>query len=133
MNRDCDTFCWQDYHKSNAIGGLTVILVFLVFNLTYRSIHSIYTLDRNIHISPFYTYFKGIFQVILLVFSLILKKWFISIFNILYCFLILVYFFVSYKLLTYNYKRIQLMQIFAICGIFWSMVLTTVFELVTEG
>ena len=133
MNRDCNTFCWQGDHKSYVIAGLATIMAFIIFTLCYRSIHSFYIGERNIQISPIYTYIKGLFQVALPVLSLVLKNRFSTVFNLLYTFLISIYLFVSYRLISYNYKRIQLMQVFSICGIFWSMILTSIFDLTTEG
>ena len=39
----------------------------------------------------------------------------------------------SYKLRIYNFKRIKLMEISAISGVVWSVLLTTIFEITTEG
>ena len=106
---------------------------FIIFTLCYRSIHSFYIEERTIQISPLYTYIKGLFQIALPVLSLVLKNRFSTIFNLLFSFFISIYLFISYRLISYNYKRIQLMQVFGICGIFWSMILTTIFDLTTEG
>ena len=133
MNRDCDTFCWQEDHFDNAIVSLCLIFLVTLSTLLYKYIHSLQIMNRNIFILPLYSYIKVIFQLVLSVLSITLKTRFPFIFNIVFSVLMIGNLLISWKLLIYNYKRIQLMQVFAVCGVVWSVLLTTVFDLITEG
>ena len=133
MNRDCDTFCWQDTHLKHTIGSLFLIFFLILSTILYKYIHSLYITNRNILALPFYSYIRVLLQVFLSILSITLKIRFSMIFNITFSILMIGNLIISQKLLIYNYKRIQLMQVFAVSGVVWSNLLTTIFNLATGG
>ena len=98
LERDCHTFCWKGDHISYVATGLVFIFTLNVLTLCYRSVYSFYLNDCNILVLPLYNYIKGVFQVILSLISLILKKRFSIIFDIVFSLLILIYLLISFKL-----------------------------------
>ena len=133
MNRDCDIFCWQYTHLNHAIRGLCIIFCLNFSIVLYKFIHSQKNLYRNILILPLYAYIKVLFQIVLSVLSIILKVRFAMIFNSVFSLLMIGNLIISYKLRIYNFKRIQLIEIFTISGVVWSVLLTTIFEIAAEG
>ena len=117
MNKDCDTFCWQDTHFKHTIGGLCLIFILNISTILYKYIHSLYTTDSNVQALPLYSYLRVLLQICISVLSLTLKTRFPMIFNITFSLLMIVNLIVSQKLLIYNYKRIQLIQVFAVISV----------------
>ena len=89
--------------------------------------------DKNIRTLPLYNYIKGLIQIVLITLHIVLKRKLENIFNVLFCVIVVGYLIFSYKLIVYNHKRLQLMQVFGIGGVMWSILLTTVFDLATNG
>ena len=133
MNRDCDTFCWQETHIKHTIGTLCLIFFLNISTVLYKYIHSLYSTNSNIQVLPLYSYIRVFLQISVSVLSMTLKYRFPIIFNISFSLLMIGNLIVSYKLLIYNYKRIQLIQVFSVSGVVWSVLLTTIFDLGTEG
>ena len=133
MTFDCDTFCWKGDHLYSVGGGLLVILFLCILTLGYRIIDSVYVTDKNIRIYPLYNYLKGIIQLILVTLSTVLKRRSSLIFNVVFCVILIGLLLYSYKFRIYNHIRLELMQVFSIIGILWSVLLTTVYDLATNG
>ena len=131
MNRDCDTFCWKDNHFKQSVVSLCIVFVLNISTILYKYIHSIYSTNTNIQILPVYSFIRILFQISVSVLNLTVKNRFPMIFNICFSLLIIGKLIVSHKLLIYNYKRIQLMQVFSVTGVVWSVLLTTIFDLGT--
>ena len=129
MNRDCDTFCWKNTHFKHVIGSLCLIFFLNLSTVLYKYIYSLYTMNSNIQVLPLYSYIKVLLQIFLSILSIIIKNRFSTIFNIIFSIFMIGNLIVSHKLLIYNYKRIQLMQVFAVTGVVWSVLLTTIFDL----
>ena len=127
MNRDCDTFCWKDTHFKHSIGGLCLLFTLNISTVFYKYIHSLYSTNRNLQILPFYSYIRVFLQISLSVLSLTLRNRFTMIFNITFSLFMIGNLIVSYKLLIYNYKRIQLVQVFTVSGVVWSVLKTNFF------
>ena len=133
MNRDCNTFCWQNTHFKHVIGSLCLIFFLNISTVLYKYIYTLNIKNSTLQVLPLYSYIKVLLQIFLSVLSIIIKNRFSTIFNITFSIFMLGNLIVSHKLLIYNYKRIQLMQVFAVSSVVWSVLLTTIFELATES
>ena len=109
MNKDCDTFCWQDFHLNHIIGSLLIIFFLNLSTILYKFIISFNITNKNLLILPFYSYIKVLLQIFLSLISITIKERFSLIFNLVFSLFMIGNLIISLKIIVFNYRRIQLM------------------------
>ncbi|CAG9309826.1 unnamed protein product [Blepharisma stoltei] len=132
VRKDCNTFCWKDWHILWATLSIICLVLYLPLAIYLRPHWDYYEDFINIKTRPLFLMTKSVFQVSIIVLNKTVKPQSQALHGLFYSILLGVFLFIVIKKKPYNDSCMNLWQIISYFAILWSVALSSLYWIVQD-